>query len=73
MATDTRIYCITPKGDDGISKARLVDAPNQAQALRHVAASGFDIKLASQQRLVALLKIGIEVEKAGEDPANPSN
>lgn len=52
------------------SRGRLVKAKNRAQALSHVAQSTFNIRVASQDDLVALLKSGTEVENV-RDPDQP--
>ena len=43
---------------------RIVAANNKVAALRHVAQSAFDVKLASNHELIQLTKSGIEVELA---------
>jgi hypothetical protein len=58
----TRIYLVT---DVETNKHRLVRAGNQAQAIRYVAQSQFDIEVAGQDDLVSLLSNGIPVELAG--------
>jgi len=49
---------------------RLVKSKTRAQALSHVAQSTFNIRVASQDDLVALLKSGAEVENV-RDPDQP--
>lgn len=58
----TRIYLVT---DVETNKHRLIRAGNQAQAIRHAAQTRFDIEVAGQDDLVALLTGGIPVEMAG--------
>lgn len=57
-----RIYAVF-NGNSG----RLVRAKNRAQALSHVAQSTFNIRVASQNDLVALLGNGAKVESV-RDP-----
>lgn len=57
----TRIYLIT---DTETDEHRLARAANQAQAIRHVAQSRFDIEVAGQFDLVSLLAVGKVVEDA---------
>lgn len=58
--TPTRIYRI----DDG-HQNRLVRAPSQAQAIRHVA-SRFAARVATQDDIANLVSEGVKVETAGE-------
>lgn len=58
----TRIYLVT---DVETNKHRLIRAGNQAQAIRYVAQTRFDIEVAGQDDLVALLTGGIPIELAG--------
>lgn len=58
--TATSIYRI----DDGHGD-RLVRAASQAQAIRHVA-SGFAVRVATQDDIVNLVAEGTKVETAGE-------
>lgn len=55
------IYLIT---DTETDEHRLVRAANQAQAIRHVAQSRFDIEVAGQFDLASLLAVGKVVEDA---------
>ena len=57
MATQTRIYVVS----DHESK-RLIRAAHPSHALMHAARSTFDVHVASQDELVALLSRGVEVE-----------
>lgn len=62
--TTSRIYKVgTLKG------ARLVRAPNKAQAINHVARDTIAAEVAAQDDLVNLLSEGVKVENAKE-PAN---
>lgn len=56
--TPSRIYRI----DDGHAD-RLVRATSQAQAIRHVA-SGFSVRVATQDDIVSLLSEGVTVESS---------
>jgi hypothetical protein len=58
----TRIYLVT---DVETNKHRLIRASNQAQAIKYAAQTRFDIEVAGQDDLVALLTSGIPVEMAG--------
>ncbi len=58
--TPTRIYRV----DDG-HKDRLVRAPSQAQAIRHVASS-FAVRVATQDDIAQLVGDGVKVETAGD-------
>lgn len=55
----TRIYLIT----NGAADPRLVRAPNQAQALRHIV-KPYKAEVASQDDLIAALGKGVKVEEA---------
>ena len=57
----TRIYLVT---DTETNKHRLIRASNQAQAIKYVASTRFDIEVAGQDDLVSLLTHGIPVELA---------
>lgn len=57
----TRIYLVT---DTETNQHRLIRAANQAQAIRHAAASRFDVEVAGQDDLVSLLAAGKTVEDA---------
>ena len=58
----TRIYIVT----NGASDPRLVRAPNQAQALRHIV-KPYKAEVASQDALIAALSKGVKVEEAKDD------
>jgi hypothetical protein len=55
----TRIYIVR----NGASDPRLVRAPNQAQALRHIV-KPYSAEVASQDDLIAALAKGVKVEEA---------
>ncbi len=61
MSTPTRLY--TVKNGD---KARLVEAANPAQAVRHVAADTFTCSVTGALEAVQLRDQGVAVEKAGK-------
>jgi len=72
MATPNRIYLITVKQAEGAPASgapRLVRAPNQAQAIRHVAADMLVADVASQDDLVMMLGQGVKVETSGRQQA----
>lgn len=58
--TATRIYRIAPTTGEG--PARLVRATHPATALRHVAADAFEVRVASQDDLLASFEAGVKVE-----------
>lgn len=60
---------ITPASDPPVllpKAARLVRAPNAAQAIRHVVRGLFKAEVATQTQLVDLLTAGVKVEEAGD-------
>lgn len=62
------IYVIQPLAHDEAGKPlrpRLVRAPNQAQALRHVTADSFDIEVATTSDMARLMPDGVKVENTG--------
>jgi hypothetical protein len=70
MTAPTRIYLVSNtaadvNADTGKPHARLVRAPNAAQALRHVAADTLLVEVASQDKLVELVAAGVKVETSG--------
>ena len=67
MSSPTRIYRI----NDGKAD-RLIRAASQAQAVRHVA-SGFAVRVATQDDIANLVGGGVRVETAGAEPAQPVN
>lgn len=54
----TRIYKVT----NGDAEPRLVRAPNQAQALRHIV-KPYKAEVASQDDLIAALSKGVKIEE----------
>lgn len=58
-----RIYIIKAKRDHAY-RPRLVRATSQSQALRHIAADFFEIRVATQTDLVDSLSSGSTVETA---------
>lgn len=67
MSDSTRIYSVT---DNATKKARLVDAGNPAQAVRHVAVKAYSVSVATPKEVAALVANGVAVERAGrEEPA----
>lgn len=62
----SRIYTIT--NTDG-SIAALVSATNKAQALAHYAKRTYGCEVAEPNQLIAATKAGIDVQNAGEEPA----
>jgi hypothetical protein len=61
----TRIYLVF---DTATLKKRLVRSANAAQAVRHVVKSRFEVGVAGQNELVALLQDGVRVEDINEEP-----
>lgn len=55
----TRIYAVTSKID---GKARLVEAANPAQAMRHVAHDLFEVAPANARTVATLMGQGITLE-----------
>lgn len=55
----TRIYAVTSKTD---GKARLVEATNPAQAMRHVAHDLFDVSPANARTVANLMSQGVSLE-----------
>lgn len=66
--TPTRIYAVTRKGHGTV---RLVEAPNWAQALRHIAHDEYEVDVAEQRQLVECIARGVKVEVAGKEPVPP--
>lgn len=58
----SRIYIVR----NGASDPRLVRAPNQAQALRHIV-KPYKAEVASQDDLIAALGNGVKVEDAKDE------
>lgn len=65
MAAQTRVYIVTPKRADSEQEPvhrRLVRATHPSHALRHVAADEYNVAVASQDDLIALIGDGVQVE-----------
>ena len=62
----TRIYAV--QGTDN-SSFHLVEASNKNAAMRHVAKKHFEASVATQKTLVAAIQDGVQIEKAGDEPA----
>lgn len=67
--TPTRIYVVSARHDGHVIARRLVRAPTQAQAIRHVATEAITAEVASQDDLVELVAAGAKVETSGTAPA----
>jgi len=63
MATEQRIYKVTSG-----AQTYLVQATNQAQALRHIAGKTFNVEVAKTLDVVQLLTDGMKVEVAKNIP-----
>lgn len=66
--TPKRIYVVR---DTHSCNETLVRAPSAAQALRHVTADQFEVSVATQSQLVALLTGGAQVEEASSQAQVP--
>lgn len=53
--------------DKATGKVRLVDADNNAQALRHVATDVFEVRVATRKEMFLLAGQGVELETYGVD------
>lgn len=62
--TTTRIYSVYRKHDAPGAPPRLVRAAHVAQALRHVAADQFSVRVATQDDLLTAITGGSKVEEA---------
>jgi hypothetical protein len=62
----TRIYTVV---DKTTKTPRLVRAGHPATALRHVAADAFDVRVATQDDLVAGFESGVKVETIAAEQA----
>ena len=62
MSTPQRIYLVSDN-----SQTILVQAANQAQALRHVAGTRYVITAAKPIDVANAMRLGITLEVAGED------
>ena len=61
-----RIYIVRSKGDT--QPARLIQAGNPAQAMRHVANDLFAVKAASSFDVAELMSAGTTLEKSKVEP-----
>lgn len=64
MSTPTRIYVVK---DTDLHSRTLVRASSQAQAVRHVTKSRFEVEVASQDTIVSLMEAGLKVETAAAE------
>lgn len=71
-ATPTRIYLVKTMHESKVIAQRLVRAPNQAQAIRHVATESITAEVATQDECIALAAAGVKVETSGDKPATTS-
>lgn len=62
-----RIYAVRDNRPEG--RTRLVRATHPAHAVKHVAESAFSVAIASQDDLVKLLGMGVEVENLKQEQA----
>jgi hypothetical protein len=62
----SRIYAVHIPDTNSL---HLVEASSKAAALRHVATQFISVEVPSQHDLIAAIKGGVEVEKAGADEA----
>jgi hypothetical protein len=60
-------YVIESKKPETASAPRLVEAGNQAQALRHVVADVLSVRLAEPADFIKLTKAGVECETVKEE------
>ncbi len=60
-----RPYIVTDKAGD----TRLVQASNQAQALRHAAINQFTVRAATANEVIELMTSGVQPEVASQDAA----
>ncbi|MGQ2942886.1 MAG: hypothetical protein ACT6Q7_02675 [Blastomonas fulva] len=54
--------------DKATGKVRLVDADNNAQALRHVAQDVFEVRVATRKEMFVLAGQNVQLETYGVDP-----
>lgn len=80
MTAPQRIYVVRNSAADfdadhqpSKPTARLVRAPNAAQALRYVAADTLAVEVASQDTLIELVAAGVTVEQSGRVSDNKEN
>lgn len=59
----TRPYIVTDKAGD----TRLVQASNQAQALRHAATNQFTVRAATANEVLELMTRGVQPEVASQE------
>lgn len=59
------LYAVRNKASGNI---RLVDADNQAQALRHVAGDEYAVTIPKSREVAQLVADGVKVEDYGEQP-----
>jgi len=59
-----RIYIVNDKTND---TTRLVEAPNPAQALRHVTLKQFDVSAASAIEVAKLMSTGVKLETIADN------
>lgn len=65
MSSAARIYVVT---DKTANTKHLVQATNQAQAVRHIAAARLDCMVANSMEVVSLMQSGATVEDATAQP-----
>jgi len=63
MTTPTRVYVVT---DTATKAQRLIRATYRATALRHAAATVFEVRAATHDDLERLITAGMRVERASE-------
>lgn len=61
---ETRIYVVR----NSSGAARVVQAPNPAQALRHVTKQEFTVRAATAVEVANLMSAGAKLELAGAEP-----
>jgi hypothetical protein len=61
MAVPTRVYRVTEVATHNV---RLVRGPTKAQVRAYASRNAFDVEVASQNELIALLQSGVKVEDA---------
>ena len=59
------IYVVT---DTANTATRLIEAPNPAQALRHVTSQQFAVKAATASLVAKLMGTGIQLESIASEP-----
>lgn len=59
--TETRIYVVTNKNDNG---RRLVEAASAAQAIRHCVSSIYEANVATAKSIAQYMGDGLKIEKA---------